>query len=353
MIKKVVFILSLILCANLTIKAQDSYIVQQFGYNLSNWAANRNTFSALEAMERLCSKVPAFRIGDQIMHSLAKKNGLATTDTYDWDNYVACMQKEVDNGVTVQFSNIQSVSEEQVSKNYKGFQYASCNIKITGASNFDESALFIIKNGRIAKIQTYETIIDGKTGKRKIKVDWSGLDLDEDTEGWGISYNYGKSFPIGASIAYTKWKFMISADFGVNTDKDLYTTQKTDFTNIVDYKVTRGEYDLKYFVTATPAFYLKYFAVGWGFGFASFSGTEYTKENSLNIKSDGTIIQSSGSSTSMEGDKYKFMMRPTLKGYIPCNDNLFISISVNYDWILGHKEKSNISFGAGIHYLLD
>jgi hypothetical protein len=292
-----------------------------------------------------------FRIGDNIMQSLAQKNGISRTDTYLWESYVACLQKEVDKGVKIQISNISSISEDQVNVPYKGFQYASCNIQMSGASNFDESALFILKDGKIAKIQNYETIVDARTGKRKIKVDLSGLELDENTQGLGILYNYGKSFPVGASIMFSYWKLMLSADFGLNLDDDIYTTHKEDYTNANDYKITRSEYDLKYYFTLTPAFYLKYFAIGCGFGCASLSNNEYVEEHS-STEYNGIVASSTKSSTS-ESYKYKFMLRPTIRGFIPCNDELLISLSVSYDWILDYKDKSNISFGVGIHYLFD
>jgi hypothetical protein len=340
-----------VLGINCLTNAQGTYVVQSFGRNLSNWAAGENTFSALETVERLCSKKPAFRIGDEIMQSLARKNGLAKTNTYNWDTYIACLQKEVDNGIKIQFSEINPISENQIDISYKGFQYASCNIKISGTTNINESALFILKDGKIAKIQNYETTIDSRTGKHKIKVDWSGIELDEDTEGIGILYNYGKSFPVGASIMFSYWKFMLSADFGLNLDDDIYTTHGEDYTNANEYKITRSEYDLKYYFTLTPAFYLKYFAIGCGFGYASLNKDEYVDEHSL-TDYNGTSVSSTKSSASAS-DKYKFMVRPTVRGFIPCNDELFISLSVSYDWILGYKDKSNISFGIGIHYLLD
>lgn len=351
MYKRIILILSLVFGVHFFINAQSTYIVQQFGENLSNWAANKNASSALQSLENLCCKKPAFRIGDNIMQSLAQKNGISKTDTYLWGNYVQCLQKEVDKGIKIQISNIRSIFEDQVNMPYKGFQYASCSIKMSGSSNFDESALFILKDGKIAKIQNYETTIDVRSGKRKIKVDWSGIDLDENTEGFGVSYNYSKAFPIGASVTFTIWKFLLSADIGVNRDDDLYTTQKVDFNNILDYSVTRGEYDLKYYITFTPAFYLKYFAIGCGFGYASLEKTEYTDGYSVSVADDKTVSSSYSQVTG--GDKYKFMLRPTIRGFIPCNDNFFISLSVNYDWILQYKGKSNISFGIGFHYLLD
>ena len=349
---RILIILALVFCVSFSLKAQDTYVVQQFGNTLSNWASGENSFSALRNVEMLCSKKPAFRVADDIMNTLARKNGLVPSRNYDFDQYTTCLQKEVSEGISIAFSNILKVSSSEIN-NYKyGYEYVSCNIKISGSFNINESALFILANNKIAGITNHITSIDKKSGKKKIEIDWSGLEVDDEMQGWGLSYNYDKAFPIGATLEYTYGKFMIGVDFGINNDKDLYTTQKVDFTNIVDYKIKRGEYDLKYFITATPSFYLKYFSIGWGFGYASFKGSETTRENFVTEYPDGSITQT-GTTHTIKDDKYKFMMRPTVKGYIPCSENFFISLSVNYDWILGCKEKSGISFGAGIHFIID
>lgn len=352
MLKRTILLISAILFSLFCAFAQDINVVQQFGNNLSSWANGGKEFTALQNFNNLCSKNPSFRAADDIMQSLARKNGLVPSQNYDMGNYISCLQKEINSGVSISFSNILNVPSSEISKPRAGFQYVSCNIQISGAFNMKESALFLIKDNKVVNIQNYVVSTNRSTGKRKIEVDWSGLDIDEDTEGFGVSYNYSKAFPFGASITYSKWKFMIGVDFGINNDKDIYTTQKVYFNNIVDYKIDRGEYDLKYFITVTPSFYMKYFSVGWGVGYAYLKGTKYTKDNSLTVYPDGTTIQT-GSTTSVDDFKYKWMMRPTIKGYIPCSDNFFISLSVNYDWIVGYKEKSGIGFGAGIHFLFD
>ena len=41
------------------------------------------------------------------------------------------------------------------------------------------------------------------------------------------------------------------------------------------------------------------------------------------------------------------MMRPNIRGFIPCNDLFAITVSVSYNWIQGYKEMSGIDFGVG------
>ncbi len=70
-----------------------------------------------------------------------------------------------------------------------------------------------MRNGKISKIDKYEEIVDKHTGKRKVKVDLSDIDFDEETI--GLTYNYGQHFNIGASISYAIPWFMVSFDFGL------------------------------------------------------------------------------------------------------------------------------------------
>lgn len=347
--------LSVLLFVHCSAWAENIGIVQQFGKDLAYWASSKDTYSALESMEKLCSqKNPSILIGDNIMSTLASNYDLEKTETYRWDNYTACMEKEISKGINISVTDIKSVPMSLIPERYrknKSLSFISCNIKITGASNFNENDLFILQNNKIVKIQQYQVSSD-KKGRRRLRVNLSDLGIDDDVVGWGGSYHYSKAFPVGASVTYSYSKFMVSLDFGANLDNDFYTKQKVDFNNIVDYSITRGEYDLKYYMMATPAFYLKYFSVGWGLGAAYLDVHEYTQNSSMTNDENGFIIQTSGSSES-SGSDIKFMMRPIIKGYIPFNDNLFISLSVSYDWILGYKDKSGIGFGAGIHFLLD
>lgn len=167
-------IVGLILSFNLSVRAESTSVVKQFGENLSSWVSNQR-ITNLQAMENLCSKFPSFRIGNKLMASMADKNNLTKTDTYDWDNYITCLQKEVDNGLQISFSNIQSVPEGYIEMNYPGLQYVSCSVKINSSSSNELKDLFILKNEKIVKITDYTEKIDEITGKKKIEIDYLEL----------------------------------------------------------------------------------------------------------------------------------------------------------------------------------
>ena len=156
------------------ISAENISVVKSFGDNLSLWASTKS-FTSLNDLETLCSKSPSFRIGNTLMLFLADKNNLAKTDTYDWDSYIACLQKEIDRGIEVYISEITSIPENYLEYNYPGLTYVSCKVKLKGEITYESKDLFILKNGKIVKVTDFKEKIDETTGTKKIDVDY--LDL--------------------------------------------------------------------------------------------------------------------------------------------------------------------------------
>lgn len=159
---------------SLNVYSQNTSVVQQYCNSFASWASDRNIIF-LHEMENLRSESPSFRIGNKLMNQLAAKNGLTKTDTYDWDVYVPCIQKEIDNGIDICFSNIKTVPKEYIEQNYPGLEYVSCDISITGSVNTELSDLFILKDRKIVKIADYIETTDKTSGKKKIEIDY--LDL--------------------------------------------------------------------------------------------------------------------------------------------------------------------------------
>lgn len=167
-------ILFIIVYLNANIFANNIAVVQQYCNSFASWASDKN-ISYLHDMENLRSESPSFRIGNKLMTKLAEKNGLAKTDTYDWDVYIPCIQKEVDNGIEVSFSNIKNVPEEYIDQKYPGLQYVSCEITVKGSVMSELKDLFILKDNKIVKIADYVETTDVTSGKKRIEIDY--LDL--------------------------------------------------------------------------------------------------------------------------------------------------------------------------------
>lgn len=355
MIRRILFFIAIMPWLSATTFGQSVKVTRDFGNALSAWASNDADYS-LENLEQLCSKKPKFIISDTIMSELAAKNNLVPTDSYFLQSYISCMQKEIDKGVTISFSNIQNIDEGQVNKSYEGYVYAACDIRMSGAMDIAESALFIItEDDRIAKIQNFETTIDKKTRRRKVNIDWSGLDIDEDYNGIGAMYNYSKNFAGGFSVTYNMptLYMMFSADMGFASGKaPTYHTQEVNFTDLANYEIKKGSYTPKYYLTITPAYCTKYFAIGWGFGLVNMKGDIEAESQTLSAN-DAGVTSSISSVLTMTDEKNKFMMRPTIRGFIPCSEQFYISLSVSYNWVPSFSKLNEFSFGIGFNYLFE
>lgn len=155
--------------------AHEINTIQTFTENLAAYCESKEA-SHLYIMESVCGKHdPVFRIGNTYMQNLAKKYNVPTTEVYDWDMYIAVIQKEIDYGVRLSFSNIAKVPEESIEMNYPGLQYVVCNAKVSGASFNEFKDLFILKDNKIVKITDYVEKVDEITGKKKIEIDYIEL----------------------------------------------------------------------------------------------------------------------------------------------------------------------------------
>ncbi len=330
-------------------------VVGRFTDAMTQWVNNGNIAYGLEGVESQVTVKPAFKAADQLMQELALRNGLIRTNDYLFPNFITCWQSEIDKGAKVTFRNITDISPTLLDPKYRNrddIRFVRAEVAVEGPIQYSGPQLYYVTGTKIAKIGPYEEYVDAKTGKRRVRLDMSGIEIDEEQQSLGLTYEYSKHFAYGGSLSFSYWKFMISADFGIHSRNDVYTTRKVDFTDIMNYKVTEGKYKPKYYLTFTPAFYMKYFSIGWGFGYLNLDGgTTSYGESTTGSGNNLAHVTTSGSS---DGDSLtKFMMRPVVRGYIPVSDNIFITLSVSYNWVLGYKECNGIGFGAGINWWLD
>ncbi len=335
----------------------DTETVMQFGDNMRLWCST-NSYSYRSQIMKKCES--ACRVNDKIMMDFARNSGI-NTKHFVVSNYLNGFEDAFDRGaVGVDVSNIRVISADQQVYSYKDsrrseklskdYTMVACDIKVNGALNYNVKDLFYVRKGQIVKITSYEEVIDTKTGKRKVRIDFSDLESDNST--MGVSYNYSKHFPVGASYNYSPESsyFMFSVDFGINFDKDKYIIDEVDMVDIMNYDRKKKILDPKFFITLTPQVYFKYFAVGCGAGLLYMDGTEEnTSYHSISISSVGIGASNSSESTTQ---MIKPMIRPVIKGFIPVSDELYISVSAGYDLIFGYKEKNGVNFGLGIQWEL-
>ena len=358
------FILLLSLFSALSVSSQSSgeNVVKQFGKNLHDWCSTQD-FDYRNKAQKQCTD--ACRVKDKIMIDFGANSGLNVKE-YVVPHYLNGFEDAFERGaITFSMANVRTISnseqayafaygtstikEEQ--KRAKDIITVACDITVTGSLNYPiVKDLFYIKKGKIVKITPYEEEIDQRTGKKKVKVDFSDL---SDTSMFGLSLNHDKHFPIGASIMGQSGWFLCSLDFGVNLDSKKYVKEKMNLTNIMNYSSTRTENDPKMFLTITPAVFLKYISVGCGLGFVWLDGIEETSNRTSTFNSDGSFYTFTGGSSSTEATEFKLMVRPQIRGYIPLSSSCNMSFGVGYDYVPRLKELNGYNVSIGIHFDFD
>lgn len=343
-------------CFVLGIHAQKSeYVVRSFATNMQSWGQT-SKLEYQRNLQKLCNGAKSVRVADEIVESLAAKNGYTGSGgSYFLETYLNCLVKEIKKGITIQYSNFRAISSSETTVyDTRGLDLIACNVVITGAVNYNVKDLFYVRNGKISKIDKYEETIDKHTGKRKIKVDLSDIDFAD--EAYSLTYNYSTNFPVGLSFDYAWPWFRLGVDFCMDFKKDRYVLDDVDFTDIMNYARKRKILDPKFYLTLTPSLYFRYVSLGCGVGALYMSGTEEKSSSSYSTSTSESASSSSGysSSSTQECEKLNFMLRPVIKGFIPVSeDYLDIVVSVGYDYVFGYKEKNGLNFGIGIQFVLD
>lgn len=339
-------------------------VVQSYGDNLHSWSETGSLIYR-NNVKNMCNGKKQAVFKDKLAHRLAIENNYGELDFYQLNSFLIWIDKKVGEHIDIRVNNIVQRSNSEVydvsssNRNYSygkkqddDLKYVSCDIKISGAFDYHGSQLIYVRNGKITKVDDF-VIVTTSSGEKKIKVDLS--DMMDEYQTLGANYNYGKDWPIGLSINYSYSMFMISADIGVNLDKDKLHKQSLEMTDVMNFTKTNEEYDPLFYFTVTPSFYLKYFAVGCGAGAMYMKGTKYISNSQSQTYDSSSVSYTSSSSYSTEEDspKLKFMLRPSAKGFIPLTDEIFLSLSVGYDLVFGYKEKNGFNFGLGLQFDLD
>lgn len=353
---KIFRLLFLLSCLPIGANAQGIEPAKEYGDQLQLYAQT-NKLQHRERVEKICDGKKSTRIADQIAFELAQRFGQGGNRSYDLDSYLNWIESAE---LSINLSDYKVVNnydiEGTTAKETKyareaDKEYVSCRVKVNGNLSFDVYDLICMRDGKVTKVSKYEKI------GNKVKVDLS--DVMNEYQTLGVSYNYGKKWPIGASVNYSYSWFMIGLDFGISNGKDKLYKHSLEMIDVMNYTKEDTEYTPKFFTTITPSFFMKYFAVGCGFGAMYMEGTKYMAKGS-----SSTITSTSGNATSTatseqssvldeEVEKVKFMLRPSIKGFVPLNEQWSATVSVGYDYVFGYKDTNGINFGVGIQCALD
>ena len=334
-------------------------VVNAFGKNISIWCEKNLEVYRSNAENYVANEC---RVADNLMMEFAKEN---RDPKYLPKNYFNGFKRLIlkERGLVFTLTNTREIPSDAVAnagkneKLLKECQFVAGDIQLSGSLSFEAKDLYIIHDDKIVKIQNYEEVVDEKTGDTKVKVDFSDIKLDGRYA--GLSYQYAKNFPLGFEMTYNfedSW-FMLGLDYGFNLDKKLVYNQSYDMKSIINFNKRAIAIDPKEYVTLAPYVCMKYLAVGCGFGALAYdeydASYSYNAEPQYGTTSSGskyyyrTTTINDGTINSKE--KYKFMIRPDIKGLIPLDDETFIiTINLGYDYVFGLKDFNGVHVGVGI-----
>lgn len=357
--RKKLFLAAFLAFCGIECQAQVSYsVAKNLGDNLHMWCETQDETYRIEMEQDL--KDPQPRVENTLCKRLAYRNNKSPKGDYLMDTYANWIGSAIPQGLRINMSNYQMVSKikakgKRARKVIKkqGFEFISCSVNTTGPVDLNSKDLLYVKQGKIARIADYEE--EGGY----VKVDMSDF-LTQQT--FGANYNYSKDWPIGLSLTYSYGMLMVSLDGGYNTSKDKFYTHKLNMTDVMNFTKTDNELDPKFYVTLSPQFFYKYFSVGCGFGgmfmsnnedkYVMSSTTTTTTSETSNGSSTHIDINDKSNSSSESKEKVKFMIRPTVKGFIPVSKAWYITVSAAYDYAFGFKEYNGIDFGIGAQFVI-
>lgn len=344
--KKTILSVLFLMCWILSFgQSSEESVVRQFGNNLSSWCSTKD-IDYRERAQNQCSD--ACRVKDKIMEDFVRNSRLNIRD-YVIPNYLNGFQDALRNGaVNINISNVRTISKndqayssygvstvQQEAQRSKNFTIVACEIVINGALTYHVQDLYYVRKGHIVKITPYEEVIDQRTGKKKVKVDFSDLVDEHSLE---VSYGYSSRFPMNIGISTNFSYFNIGVEYGMNFSEELLTTQK--HTNFATSTLERGKY---WYLMATPGVYLRYASIDCGLG------NVFAKYN-YNYESVYT------SSSNSEKKNY-FIMKPKLTLHIPIpldfssrTEKLYISPHVGYQYVPKCSALNCWEVGIGIRF---
>jgi len=343
--KKEILSLLLFICGLSSFgQTMEESIVREFGDNLHNLCSSQDLIYFNKA-QNLCDK--ACRVKDKIMEDFIRRSGVKSdlVQTYLQEFHNA-RKKGI---VNVSVSNVRIVGKdeqaysdhygvstrEQEAQRSEKYTTVAGEIVTNGTLTYQVQDLYYVRKGQIVKITPYEEFIDQRTGKKKVKVDFSDLVDEHSIE---VAYGYSSRFPMNIGVSSNYSYYNIGLDFGVN-----FSDEQIDFkkhTNYATSTLERGKY---YYFLLTQGVYLRWASIDCGVGGVS------VKYN-YNYESVYT------SSSNSEKKNY-FAMKPKVTFHIPIpldfssrTEKLYISPHVGYMYVPKCSALNCWEIGIGVRF---
>ncbi|MBD5325640.1 MAG: hypothetical protein HDR45_04385 [Bacteroides sp.] len=335
-------------------------VVNEFATHLKNWSGHSNNVKAgssdYSPRIRLNGLLDEskFCLDTKQVTALAKKYRVPTSKLYDRKIFDDILVDAIGDGTDAYISDIKYVPFNERDPRYPEYPSVSCIFHISGIYPQVENCAFVLSPGdnKILKITPYTMQYNKKTGRRQMKVNLKGLVNNEHELVWGLGYNYSKCYPVGFG-AQLIWDFLIAGvELGYaprHPNISPYTTLRSDIKDLCNYEISSGTYFPKEYLTVSLGYVFKYVAVSYGFGSAILSGDFVTDYMSTRSYSDGSL-QYVQYQTTQKDQKEKFLMRPNIRGIIPCGNGYEITLSLSYLWVPAYKQMNSFDFGIGFNF---
>lgn len=154
---------------------------------------------------------------------------------------------------------------------------------------------------------------------------------------WGLGYSYSKLFPLTLSANITYSCLSIVSELGINLDGKEYTA---------------NQYNPIGYLTISPGFYCRFLSINCGIGVMNCSYMKTITTWGDDVYVDDSTTVTIGGSFSISADKYYFMLKPSITGYIPISyEEFYITINAGYNYIPKLRELNGWSFGVGFQWV--
>ena len=338
--KKVLLVLGFLFCGISSFSQTiEEGVVKEFGYNLQNLCSTQDMIYFKRA-QNLCDK--ACRVKDKIMEDFISRSRVKSdlVQTYLQEFYNARKKGVVNisvSNVRIIGKNEQAYSDhygvstrEQEAQRSEKYTTVACEIETNGTLIYQVQDLYYIHKGQIVKITPYEEVEDQRTGKKKVKVDFSDLVDEHSIE---VSYGYSKSFPLNIGVFTNFSYFNIGLEYGQNFDKTpLVTKQHSNFA----VSSLEGKC---FYLMVTPGVFMRWVTINCG------AGATITKYKYESVYSSYT-----------EKNVY-FCMKPRVSFNLPVpfnfksrNEKFYICPYVGYLYVPKLTKLNNLEFGVGLRF---
>lgn len=359
--KKIIALVTLIFAFQTLSKAisrDPVAIVTSFGNALSSWTKTSEDQYRLDAKEQMSKNGECFRAEDRISLQLSKEYGTFQTNANSLmaADFMNAIRKGMAEGLRINVTNVRKrdVSELSSRPHNSCIAVVSFNISVNGPTNMaEENVAYVNTSSPIGIQKIVKAEYDTTTGK--LKTDYSHLTYPVDGT-WTFTYNYSKFFPIGLSLAYEYGHLYIGADLGysLNKDKTIFT-KDISYIDENNYKYEERIYGEKAFFTISPGYSCRLFSLSCGLGTMILNGEKniYTAESKEESGSGWSTSGKSETNTSENHKLFKFMVRPSLKFYIPVSidyTDFDIVAGIGYDYVCGHSPANGINFSIGARF---